>query len=79
MAKSGREEVSINILDPTKTALNKGLSQKLVHKVSDIVEGKAHRGTKKLKESVTKKSHWSIDSLAPSRNISLSDIIEQVP
>ena len=62
----GTEAFSNKILNPIKkTAINKGLSPDLVHKVSGIVEEGARRGVEKLEKSGIKRLHTSIDSLGP--------------
>ena len=64
LARAGTEVISSKIIDPVKkSAINKGFSPALVHKVSDFVEEGTRSGAEKLKQS--KRLHASIDSLGP--------------
>ena len=60
--------ISSKIIDPVKkSAINKGFSPTLVHKVSDVVEKGTRSGAEKLKQSGIKRLHASIDSLGPTQ------------
>ena len=66
LARAGTEVISSKIIDPVKkSAINKGFSPALVHKVSDFVEEGTRSGAEKLKKSGIKRLHASIDNLGP--------------